>query len=249
MKGIICAGGKGSRLYPLTRATNKHLLPVFDKPMIYYPIQTLVKAGIEEILIVVGGPHAGDFMNVLQNGEEFGLKKVEYAFQEKEGGIAEAIYCGKDFAQGDNVCVILGDNTTDADLSSEVEDFEKKLTKGKVDGLAKIFLKRVEHPERYGVAVFDKKDNLLKIEEKPKEPKSNMVQTGVYFYDSKVFKYIEKLAPSGRGELEVTDLNNVYLERCELDWSELQGFWSDAGTFESLYEANNYWAMKHFVNR
>lgn len=237
MKGIICAGGLGTRLYPLTRATNKHLLPVYDKPMIYYPIQTLVSAGINEVLIVVGGPHAGHFINVFRNGDEFGLKKVEYAFQdENRKGISDAILYGESFADGQNVAVILGDNTTDADISKDVGSF--------VSG-AKIFLKRVKNPERYGVPVFDKRGKISEIQEKPKHPKSDYAVTGLYLYDNRVFDFIKSLKPSARGEFEVTDLNNAYIKVGEMQHSVLKGYWSDAGTFDSLYESNRYWSKKN----
>ena len=176
MKGIICAGGKGTRLYPLTRATNKHLLPIYNKPMIYYPIQTLVNAGITEILIIVSEPHAGDFINMLRNGEEFNLKKVEFAFQdEKILGIAGAISCGESFADDNNIIVILGDNTTDANIRDDVKKFKSG---------AKVFLKKVENPQRFGVPIFNKKGDIIKIEEKPKRPKSKFAVTGLYIYDN-----------------------------------------------------------------
>ena len=237
MKGVICAGGAGSRLYPLTRATNKHLLPVYNKPMIFYPIQTLISAGITEILIVVGGPHAGDFINVLRNGVEFGLKEVNYVFQEdKRSGIADAILYAKDFADSEPVTVILGDNTTDVDITNEVESF--------VDG-ATVFFKKVEHPQRFGVPVFDKKTGkVVRVEEKPATPLSPYAQTGLYIYDNDVFKYIESLAPSARNEFEVTDLNNIYIKKNKFQFAELKGFWTDAGTFDSLLMANMYWAHK-----
>ena|SRR3989344_6455290 len=210
MKGIICAGGKSSRLYPLTRATNKHLLPVYDKPMIYYPIQTLVNAGITDVLIVVSEPHSGDFINVLRNGENF--------------------------ADDDSIIVILGDNTTDANIKANVVGFKNG---------AKIFLKEVEDPERFGVPVFDKSGKkIVEIEEKPKEPKSNYAATGLYIFDNTAFKRIKSLTPSTRGELEVTDLNNSYIKDGLMTWTVLKGFWNDAGTFESLYKSNKYWAEK-----
>ena len=235
MKGIICAGGKGTRLYPLTRATNKHLLPIYNKPMIYYPIQTLVNAGITEILIIVSEPHAGDFINMLRNGEEFNLKKVEFAFQdEKILGIAGAISCGESFADDNNIIVILGDNTTDANIRDDVKKFKSG---------AKVFLKKVENPQRFGVPIFNKKGEIIKIEEKPKRPKSKYAVTGLYIYDTSVFDRIRILKKSTRGELEVTDLNNSYIKDHSLNWSELNGFWNDAGTFESLFKSNQYWAL------
>jgi glucose-1-phosphate thymidylyltransferase len=234
MKGVILAGGLGTRLYPLTHATNKHLLPVFDRPMIYYPIQTLVNAGITEVMVVTGGPHAGHFLAVLRNGEQLGLTHLEYAYQENEGGIAQALALCEDFADGESIAVILGDNTTDADIGPAVRTFEKG---------ARIFLKSVPDPERFGVAVFDS-GKIVRIEEKPKDPKSNYAVTGLYIYDNKVFDYIKTCEPSGRGELEITDVNNLYIEVGELTWVELEGFWSDAGTFESLYRTNKFWAEK-----
>ena len=237
MKGIILAGGLGTRLYPLTWATNKHLLPVFDQPMIFYPINTLVKAGVKEILVVTGGPHAGHFLQVLKNGKELGLKHLEYAYQEGEGGIAAALSLAEDFADGGAVAVVLGDNTTDADISPAVENFQEGAT---------VFLKEVPDPERFGVPVFSKKDpqKIIRIEEKPAKPQSNFAVTGLYLYDNEVFKIIKTLKPSARGELEITDVNNCYLEKGKLNWFELEGFWSDAGTFESLFRTNQYWAKK-----
>ena len=237
MKGIILAGGLGTRLYPLTWATNKHLLPVFDQPMIFYPINTLIKAGVKEILVVTGGPHAGHFLQVLKNGKELGLKHLEYAYQEGEGGIAAALSLAEDFADGGAVAVVLGDNTTDADISPAVENFQEGAT---------VFLKEVPDPERFGVPVFSKKDpqKIIRIEEKPAKPQSNFAVTGLYLYDNEVFKIIKTLKPSARGELEITDVNNCYLEQDKLNWFELEGFWSDAGTFESLFRTNQYWAKK-----
>ncbi|MDH7481551.1 MAG: sugar phosphate nucleotidyltransferase [Armatimonadota bacterium] len=235
MKGVVLAGGLGTRLYPLTYATNKHLLPVFDKPMIFYPIQTLVKAGITEVMVVTGGPHAGDFLSVLQNGEQLGLRHLEYAYQAKEGGIAEALSLCEDFADGGSITVILGDNTTDADIGPAVRSFKQG---------ARIFLKRVPDPERFGVPVFGEGGRIIAIEEKPKQPKSDFAVTGLYIYDSQVFEFIRKCKPSARGELEITDVNNLYIKAGQLDWVELEGFWSDAGTFESLYRTNKFWAEK-----
>ena len=237
MKGVVLAGGLGSRLYPLTFATNKHLLPIYNQPMIFYPIQTLVQAGIREILVVTGGPHAGHFIRVLKNGKELGLKHLEFAYQENEGGIAGALSLAEDFADGEAITVILGDNTTDAQIDPAVRKFKEG---------AIIFLKKVPDPERFGVAVFDKenKKRIVAIEEKPRRPKSSYAVTGLYIYDNKVFEYIRKIKPSGRKELEITDVNNFYIENGTMRWEELKGFWSDAGTFESLYRTNKYWAKK-----
>jgi glucose-1-phosphate thymidylyltransferase len=235
MKGVVLAGGLGTRLYPLTHATNKHLLPVFDRPMIYYPIQTLVHSGIDEVMVVTGGPHAGHFLAVLKNGLQLGLKHLEYAYQESEGGIAQALALCEDFADGQSIAVILGDNTTDADIGPAVRGFERG---------ARLFLKKVSDPERFGVPVFDSNGRIVRIEEKPKEPKSSYAVAGLYIYDNKVFDYIRECTPSGRGELEITDVNNLYIGGSELDWVELEGFWSDAGTFESLYRTNRFWAEK-----
>jgi glucose-1-phosphate thymidylyltransferase len=237
VKGIILAGGLGSRLYPLTHATNKHLLPIYDQPMIYYPISTLVAAGIDDVLVVTGGPHAGHFVPVLRNGKQFGLHHLEYTYQEREGGIAEALGLCEEFADGEPVCVILGDNTTDADIRPAVESFESG---------AVLFLKPVPDPQRFGCPVFDPDDasRILEIQEKPRDPRSNMAVTGLYIYDATVFDFIHDLKPSERGELEITDVNNFYLRENRLRWVELDGFWSDAGTFESLYRTNRYWAEK-----
>ena len=237
MKGIILAGGLGSRLYPLTYATNKHLLPVYDQPMIYYPITTLVSAGIDDIMVVTGGPHAGHFLPVLRTGRQFGIRHLEYTFQENEGGIAEALSLCEEFADGEPACVILGDNTTDADIRPAVEEF---------DGGAMLFLKRVPDPERFGCPVFDPADpgRIARIEEKPSNPQSDFAVTGLYIFDEQVFDLIRQLEPSNRGELEITDVNNFYLRAGALRWVELDGFWSDAGTFQSLYRTNRYWAER-----
>ncbi len=238
MKGVILAGGLGTRLYPITHATNKHLLPIYDEPMVFYPIRTLVKAGIKEIMIVVSGPHAGHFIRVLKNGRELGVKHLEYAYQEKpDGGIADALSLAEDFADNQPITVILGDNTTDADISQEVKNFKSG---------ALVFLKKVPDPERFGVPRFDPKDKskIIEIIEKPKNPPSNYAVTGVYIYDNKVFDYIKQCKPSWRGELEITDVNNFYIKAGELRWAELNGYWWDAGTFETLLYANIYWAKK-----
>ncbi len=237
MKGVILAGGLGTRLYPLTYVTNKHLLPVYNKPMIFYPIQTLINAGVDEIMIVVGGPHCGQFLSVLKNGKDLGVKHLEFAYQENEGGIADALSLAKDFAVDDNITVILGDNTTDANISEPVQSFKEG---------ALIFLKEVPDPHRFGVPTFDPKDpmRITKITEKPKDPDSNFAVTGLYIYDKKVFNFISKMKPSDRGELEITDVNNFYIKAGKLRAHKLKGYWRDAGTFDTLLEANNYWARR-----
>ena len=240
MKGVVLAGGLGSRLYPLTHATNKHLLPVFDRPMIYYPIQTLINAGITEVMVVTGGPHAGHFLAVLRNGHQLGLTHLEYAYQESEGGIAEALALCEDFADGQSIAVILGDNTTDADIGPAVQGFERG---------ACLFLKKVPDPERFGVPVFDSNGKIVLIEEKPEKPRSNYAVTGLYIYDRRVFDCIRQCEPSARSELEITDVNNIYIQAGELDWVELEGFWSDAGTFESLYRTNRFWAERALTGK
>lgn len=232
MKGIILAGGLGTRLAPCTLVTNKHLLPVYDRPMIYYPLQTLVNAGIDDILIVTGGQFAGDFLKLLGNGGAFGLKHVNYTYQEGEGGIAAALSLAEYFAKDDKVCVVLGDNLIEGNIVEAVKSFEKQ-PKG-----AKILLKEVDDARRFGVAeISDGK--VVRIVEKPKEPKSNYAVTGIYFYDSQVFKFIHGLSPSARGELEITDVNNMYLEQGTLTYDFLKGWWTDAGTFASLRRATN----------
>ncbi len=237
MKGVILAGGLGTRLYPLTHATNKHLLPVFDKPMVYYPIQTLVKAGIRDILIVVGGPHAGDFIRVLKNGKDFGAEHTEYQYQDSgDGGIADALSLAEDFAAGEPITVILGDNCTDADISKEVKKFKEG---------ALVFLKEVPDPHRFGIAVFHEDGKTIReVVEKPEHPETNKAITGLYIFDDKVFDIIKKIKPSDRGQLEITDVNSLYLKSGKLNWAPLKGFWSDAGTFDSLYRTNVYWARK-----
>jgi glucose-1-phosphate thymidylyltransferase len=240
MKGVILAGGLGTRLYPLTHVTNKHLLPVYNKPMIFYPIQTLVNAGVTDILIVTSGPHVGHFLGVLKNGTELGVSHLEYAYQEKpNGGIADALALAEDFADNDSIAVILGDNTTDADISQTAKNFQEG---------AVVFLKKVTDPKRFGVAEFDPQDpqKIISIEEKPKEPKSDLAVTGLYIYDNKVFDYIRKCDPNfaGRGELEITEVNNFYIKEGKLTWQELNGFWSDAGTFQSLHHASTHWSEK-----
>lgn len=232
LKGVVLAGGTGSRLFPLTKITNKHLLPVYDKPMIYYPIQTLVDAGIEDILIVTGGRNAGDFLRLLANGKDFGLTHLDYTYQEGEGGIAEALGLAHHFGDGHRICVILGDNIIQGSIRQAVEDFRQQPSG------ARILLKEVEDAERFGVAeIADGK--ILGIEEKPKSPKSNLAVTGIYMYDETVFDKVQKLKRSDRGELEITDVNNAYIAEGSMTFSDLDGWWTDAGTFESLLRANN----------
>ena len=232
MKGVVLAGGTGSRLNPLTRVTNKHLLPVYDKPMVYYPIQTLVNAGIEEILLVTGGKNAGDFLRLLGNGRDFGLRHLNYTYQEGEGGIAEALGLAEYFAAGDSICVVLGDNIIENNISAAADAFRKQK-----DG-AKILLKEVTDAKRFGVVEL-RGDKVLGIEEKPKNPKSNYAVIGIYMYDATVFEKIRRLKPSGRGELEITDVNNFYIQENRLTYDVLDGWWTDAGTFESLLRANS----------
>ena len=232
MKGVVLAGGTGSRLFPLTRVTNKHLLPVYDKPMVYYPIQTLVNAGIHEILLVTGGKNAGDFLRLLGNGSDFGLKHLNYTYQEGEGGIAEALGLAEYFAGGQQICVILGDNIIENNICQAVANFQKQKSG------ARLLLKEVEDAHRFGVAEI-RGEHVVGIEEKPKVPKSNLAVIGVYFYDGTVFEKIRRLKPSGRGELEITDVNNFYVQEGTLSCEMLDGWWTDAGTFESLLRANN----------
>jgi glucose-1-phosphate thymidylyltransferase len=232
MKGIVLAGGTGSRLYPLTRVTNKHLLPVYDKPMIYYPLQTLVDAGIEDILIVTGGNSAGDFLRLLRNGKDFGLHQLNFAYQEGEGGIADALRLAEPFARGDKVCVILGDNIIEGSIRAAKQNFEKQ------ERGAKVLLKEVPDPQRFGVPVFED-GRIARIDEKPKAPASPYAVIGIYFYDASVFNRIRTLKPSNRKEYEITDVNNSYLIEGQLTHEILEGWWTDAGTFESLWRASN----------
>jgi glucose-1-phosphate thymidylyltransferase len=232
VKGVVLAGGLGSRLRPLTSVTNKHLLPVYNQPMIYYPIQTLVNAGITDIMIVTGGNSAGDFLKLLGNGKAFGLKHLNYTYQEGEGGIAAALALVEHFAGSESICVVLGDNIIQGDIRAAADAYREQ------DRGAKILLKRVTDPQRFGVPELDGK-RVVRIEEKPREPKSEYAVIGIYMYDARVFEIIKTLKPSGRGELEITDVNNAYIERGEMSWNELEGWWSDAGTFESLLHASN----------
>jgi glucose-1-phosphate thymidylyltransferase len=228
MKGVLLAGGSGSRMLPCTKVTNKHLLPVYKKPMIYYPLETLIKAGIKDILVVSGPGHAGHFLNLLGSGKEFGVR-LTYEIQDEAGGIAQALSLAEDFADNESVMVVLGDNIFVDCFSEEVNDFKKG---------AKIFLKEVRDAERFGVAEL-KEDKVIGIEEKPKKPKTDYAVTGLYLYDNRVFDVIKTLKPSGRGELEITDVNNHYIASGDMGYAKVQGFWSDAGTFESLLRASN----------
>ena len=232
MKGIVLAGGLGSRLNPLTKVTNKHLLPVYNQPMIYYPIQTLINAGINDIMIVTGGNSAGDFLKLLGNGKDFGLKHLNYAYQEGEGGIADALSLVEHFADNEPICVVLGDNIIEGNIRQATEDYKNQ------DKGAKILLKQVHDPNRFGVPELEG-EKVLQIEEKPTNPKSDFAVIGIYFYDKTVFDIIKTLVPSGRGELEITDVNNHYINQGEMTWNELSGWWTDAGTFESLLHATN----------
>ncbi|HOJ51657.1 MAG TPA: sugar phosphate nucleotidyltransferase [Syntrophales bacterium] len=232
MKGIVLAGGLGTRMYPLTKVTNKHLLPVYNLPMIYYPIRTLVNAGIDEILIVTGGNNAGDFLRLLGNGKEFGLKHLNYTYQEGEGGIAAALSLAEFFADGEKICVVLGDNIIEKNIRKAVKAFEEQ-PRG-----ARILLKEVPDPQRFGVPVFEG-NRIVRIDEKPAVPASNYAVIGIYMYDNQVFDFIRGLKPSQRGELEITDVNNFYIQEGTLEWSVLDGWWTDAGTFDSLLYACN----------
>jgi glucose-1-phosphate thymidylyltransferase len=237
MKGIILAGGMGSRLYPLTKITNKHLLPVYNKPMIYYPIMTLIEAGIKEIMIISGKGHAGHFLELLGSGKEFGAK-FSYGIQEKPGGIAQALGLCKDFVNEDKVVVVLGDNILEDNIKEAVKDFKKQKTG------AKIFLKEVKNPQSYGVAEINNR-KIISIEEKPKNPKTNFAVIGVYMYDNKVWDIITRLKPSGRGELEITDVNNFYVEQGTMTFEILKKWWGDGGeSFDSLLKAANIVASK-----
>ena len=228
MKGVILAGGTGSRLFPLTKVTNKHLLPVYDKPMIYYPLECMAKAGIDEVLLVTGGNNAGDFIRLLGNGREFGLKNLNYTYQDGAGGIAQALGLAEHFAENDSICLILGDNIVEYTIRESVKRFRHQ-GQG-----AKILLSQVENPRAYGVAEMEG-DKVVKIVEKPKEPKSNWAVIGIYFYDGRVFDIVKTLKPSARNELEITDVNNAYIELGEMTADKVHGFWADAGENIDFY--------------
>jgi glucose-1-phosphate thymidylyltransferase len=237
MKGVVLAGGLGTRLYPLTKITNKHLLPVFNKPMVYYPIELLAHAGITEVTLVTGGNNPGDFLRLMGNGREFGLKNINYVYQEGEGGIAQALSLAEFFCGDDSIAVVLGDNIFENEITPFVESY-KKQGKG-----AKILVKEVPDPHRFGVATIDG-NKVVRIDEKPKNPATNLAVVGVYMYDSAVFDIIKTLKPSGRGELEITDVNNGYIARGEMTYDVVKGWWTDAGTFPSLYRASRLVAEK-----
>jgi len=234
MKGVILAGGLGTRLRPMTLVTNKHLLPVYDRPMIYYPIQTLLDAAIDEILVVTGGEHAGDFLKLLKNGKQLGIRHLEYAYQEGEGGIADALKLAEDFADGEKICVVLGDNIIERNIKRAAAEFYVQ------PAGARLLLKEVPDPERFGVVRFEGeigRSRVTEIVEKPADPPSHYAVTGIYFYDASVFDIAKEQQPSGRGELEITDVNNAYLQRGNLHYDLLEGWWTDAGTIESLHRA------------
>jgi glucose-1-phosphate thymidylyltransferase len=228
MKGVILAGGTGSRLFPLTKVTNKHLLPVYDKPMIFYPIECMAKAGIDEVLLVTGGNNAGDFIRLLGNGREFGLKNLNYTYQDGAGGIAQALALAEHFAAGESICLILGDNILQFAIREVCDKFRKQK-----EG-AKILLSQVENPKAYGVAEMDG-ERVVRIVEKPADPKSNWAVIGIYFYDGKVFDIVKTLKPSARNELEITDVNNAYIERGQMTADKVHGFWADAGENIDFY--------------
>ncbi|MDE2573065.1 MAG: NTP transferase domain-containing protein [bacterium] len=238
MKGVILAGGLGSRLRPLTKITNKHLLPIYDRPMIHYPIETLVRAGIEDIMIVTGGTSAGDFLRLLGNGREFGLQDIYYTYQEGEGGIADALKLAEHFADGERIVVILGDNIFEDDIAPYVRAFVQQPSG------ARLLLKAVPDPQRFGVPELAG-ERIVRIEEKPAHPKSDYAVTGIYMYDERVFDFCRNLKPSRRGELEITDVNNAYIEAGDLYYDVLRGWWTDAGTFESLHHANRLIAERN----
>ncbi len=240
MKGVILAGGEGTRLLPCTKLINKTCLPLYDKPIIYYTIQTLVSAGLEEILIITGGEHAGDLLKLLGNGKEFGLKEIHYTYQEQPNGIAHGLQLAEDFADSEKIVFILADNIFEDSIKEDIKAFENQKWG------ARLFLKKIPDPERFGVAEV-KGDKIINIEEKPKKPKSDLAVTGLYMYDSQVFDVIRTLKPSARGEYEITDVNNFYIQKNIATYRILKGFWSDVGTFESLYKTSQFIARKKSI--
>ena len=246
MKGVILAGGTGSRLHPLTRITNKHLLPIYDRPMITYAIEALVNAGIAEIMLVTGGTHAGEFFRLLGNGHEWGINRLFYAYQERPGGIAEALGLTERFVEGDHVCVMLADNVIEGSLRPVVTNFEAQ------DRGARILLSRVAEPEHLrhlGVAELGEDERVVSIVEKPEQPQSDLAVTGIYFYDGDVFEVIPTLVPSGRGELEITDVNNWYVQQGTMEYDVLDGFWGDAGESIDAYYAVNDFVRANGANK
>jgi glucose-1-phosphate thymidylyltransferase len=247
MKGVILAGGTGSRLFPLTKVTNKHLLPVYNKPMIFYPLECMAKAGIDEVLLVTGGNNAGDFIRLLGNGSEFGLKNLQYAYQDGAGGIAQALGLAERFVDGEPICLILGDNVVEYSIKDHADNFRQQLKANNNSG-AKILLAEVENPKAYGIAEMTG-DKVQRIVEKPKEPKSNLAVIGIYFYDGRVFEAVKTLKPSARGELEITDVNNAYIEAGHMTAEKLKGFWADCGENIELYMKSSNQIMKGGANK
>ncbi len=242
IKGVILAGGNGTRLLPMTRVTNKHLLPVYDRPMVFFPLQALVQSGIEEVMLITGGSHPGDFVHLLGNGRAFGLRELSYGYQEGAGGIADALRLAEDFADGQPLVVMLGDNLMQEQLKPHVQDFANQLSQTQGLG-ARILLKEVEDPGRFGVAEVNDDESIISIVEKPAQPRSRQAVIGTYMYDAQVFDIIRTLTPSKRGELEITDVNQEYLNRGQLEWSQVEGWWSDAGTVPSLFQASKFVAQ------
>jgi glucose-1-phosphate thymidylyltransferase len=247
MKGVILAGGTGSRLFPLTKVTNKHLLPVGSKPMIFYSLECMAKAGIEEVLLVTGGNNAGDFIRLLGNGSEFGLKNLQYTYQDGAGGIAQALGLAERFVGGEPICLILGDNVLEYSIRDHAEEYRKQLQATGGRG-AKILLTEVENPKAYGIAELEN-GKVARIIEKPKDPKSNLAVIGIYFYDGHVFDIVKHLKPSARGELEITDVNNAYIERGEMTASTLKGYWADCGENIELYMKSSIRIMQTGANK
>jgi glucose-1-phosphate thymidylyltransferase len=246
VKGVVLAGGSGTRLHPLTRITNKHLLPIYNRPMVSYAIEALVKAGVTEIMLVTGGTHAGEFLRLLGNGHEFGIERLSYAYQERAGGIAEALGLAERFVDGDRVVVMLADNVLERSIQRAVEHFEQQ------EEGARVLLARVEDPEHLrhlGVPEFDGERRLVGIVEKPADPPSEFAVTGIYFYDATVFEVIPTLEPSGRDELEITDVNNWYVAQSAMEYEVVEGFWGDAGESIDAYYAVNDFVRRHGANK
>ena len=248
MKGVILAGGTGSRLFPLTKVTNKHLLPVYNKPMIYYPLECMARAGIEEVMLVTGGNNAGDFIRLLGNGHEFGLKHLTYTYQDGAGGIAQALGLCERYVEGEPIMLILGDNILEKSIENQAANFRRQLKETDGRG-AKILLADVENPRAYGVAEMDAAGKVVGIEEKPKDPKSNKAVIGIYFYDGHVFEIVKKLKPSARGELEITDVNNAYIKDGLMTADSVDGWWGDAGENLDFYHQTGIRVGKTGANR